>query len=45
VAACRNLKDAGYMIALDDYGANHPREALLGQPSELRPVFQLNAGA
>ena len=28
VAACRSLKDAGYMIALDDYGANDPREAL-----------------
>ena len=28
VAACRSLKDAGYMIALDDYVANDPREAL-----------------
>ena len=24
VAACRNLKEAGYMIALDDYVANDP---------------------
>jgi c-di-GMP-related signal transduction protein len=28
VTACRNLKEAGYMIALDDYVANDPREAL-----------------
>jgi c-di-GMP-related signal transduction protein len=28
VSACRSLKDAGYMIALDDYVANDPREAL-----------------
>ena len=28
VAACRSLKDAGYMIALDDYVANDPREGL-----------------
>jgi len=28
IAACRNLKEAGYMIALDDYVSNDPREAL-----------------
>lgn len=28
VAACRNLKEAGYMIALDDYVAGDPRESL-----------------
>ena len=28
VAACRRLKEAGYMIALDDFGVNDPREAL-----------------
>jgi c-di-GMP-related signal transduction protein len=28
VAACRHLKEAGYTIALDDYVANDPREAL-----------------
>jgi EAL and modified HD-GYP domain-containing signal transduction protein len=28
VAACQALKDAGYMIALDDYVANDPREPL-----------------
>jgi c-di-GMP-related signal transduction protein len=28
VAACRSLKEVGYMIALDDYAANDPREAL-----------------
>lgn len=29
VGACRSLKDAGYTIALDDYVANDPREALV----------------
>jgi c-di-GMP-related signal transduction protein len=28
VAACRRLKEAGYMIALDDFGMNDPREPL-----------------
>ena len=28
VAACRRMKEAGYMIALDDFGMNDPREAL-----------------
>ena len=28
VAACRRLKEAGYMIALDDFAVNDPREAL-----------------
>jgi len=28
VAACRRLKEAGYMIALDDFGVNDPRESL-----------------
>ena len=28
IAACRNLKEAGYVIALDDYVADDPREAL-----------------
>ena len=28
VAACRRMKAAGYMIALDDFAANDPREAL-----------------
>ena len=28
VAACQSLKDSGYMIALDDYVADDPREAL-----------------
>ena len=30
VTACRALKDAGYMIALDDYIAGDPRESLTG---------------
>jgi EAL and modified HD-GYP domain-containing signal transduction protein len=29
VAACRSLKEAGYTIALDDYVADDPREALI----------------
>jgi c-di-GMP-related signal transduction protein len=28
VAACRRLKEAGYMIALDDFALNDPRESL-----------------
>jgi c-di-GMP-related signal transduction protein len=28
IAACQRLKEAGYMIALDDFGLNDPREAL-----------------
>jgi EAL and modified HD-GYP domain-containing signal transduction protein len=28
VAACRRLKEAGYLIALDDFGVNDPREPL-----------------
>src|SRR5258708_38666733 len=28
IAACRSLKDGGYMIALDDYVAGAPRDAL-----------------
>jgi len=28
LAACRHLKEAGYLIALDDYVANDPRESL-----------------
>jgi c-di-GMP-related signal transduction protein len=28
VAACHRLKEAGYTIALDDFGVNDPREAL-----------------
>lgn len=28
VAACRRMKEAGYMIALDDFGVNDPREVL-----------------
>ena len=28
VAACRRMKEAGYLIALDDFAVNDPREAL-----------------
>jgi c-di-GMP-related signal transduction protein len=30
IAACKRMKDAGYMIALDDFAVNDPREALTG---------------
>jgi c-di-GMP-related signal transduction protein len=29
IQACRNLKDAGYLIALDDFVSNDPRESLV----------------
>jgi EAL and modified HD-GYP domain-containing signal transduction protein len=29
VAACRRMKDAGYLIALDDFAVNDPREVLV----------------
>ena len=38
VAACRSLKEAGYMIALDDYVANDPREAL----SDLADIIKVD---
>jgi EAL and modified HD-GYP domain-containing signal transduction protein len=30
IAACRRLKEAGYVIALDDFAPNDPREPLIG---------------
>jgi len=41
VAACRSLKAAGYMIALDDYVANDPREALVGIADIIKVEMQL----
>ena len=41
VTACRNLKDAGYMIALDDYVANDPREALAEMADIIKVEMQL----
>jgi c-di-GMP-related signal transduction protein len=41
VAACRSLKEAGYMIALDDYVANDPREALADIADIIKVEMQL----
>jgi c-di-GMP-related signal transduction protein len=38
VAACRRLKEAGYMIALDDFAVNDPREAL----SDLADIIKVD---
>ena len=41
IAACRHLKEAGYMIALDDYVANDPREALAEIADIIKVEMQL----
>ena len=41
VAACQSLKEAGYMIALDDYVANDPREALAEMADIIKVEMQL----
>jgi len=41
VAACRTLKEAGYMIALDDYVANDPREPLAEIADIIKVEMQL----
>jgi len=41
IAACRNLKEAGYMIALDDYVSNDPREALAEMADIIKVEMQL----
>ena len=41
VSACRTLKEAGYMIALDDYVANDPREALAEMADIIKVEMQL----
>lgn len=38
VSACRRMKEAGYMIALDDFGINDPREAL----TELADIIKVD---
>lgn len=30
IAACQRLRETGYLVALDDFGANDPRMAMLG---------------
>ncbi len=41
VAACQNLKEAGYMIALDDYVTDDPREALAEMADIIKVEMQL----
>ncbi len=41
LAACQSLKEAGYMIALDDYVADDPREALAEMADIIKVEMQL----
>jgi c-di-GMP-related signal transduction protein len=41
IAACRHLKEAGYMIALDDYVADDPREAMVDMADIIKVEMQL----
>jgi c-di-GMP-related signal transduction protein len=41
VAACQHLKETGYMIALDDYVAGDPREALVEMADIIKVEMQL----
>jgi c-di-GMP-related signal transduction protein len=41
VAACQRLKEAGYIIALDDYVANDPREGLAEMADIIKVEMQL----
>ena len=41
VAACRNLKEQGYLIALDDYVADDRREALVEMADIIKVEMQL----
>jgi EAL and modified HD-GYP domain-containing signal transduction protein len=41
LAACRHLKEAGYLIALDDYVANDPRESLAEIADIIKVEMQL----
>jgi EAL and modified HD-GYP domain-containing signal transduction protein len=41
IAACRSLKDSGYMIALDDYVADDPRDALIDMADIIKVEMQL----
>ncbi len=45
VAACHRLKEAGYTIALDDYVANDPREALAEIADIIKVEMQLTTEA
>ena len=41
VAACQRLKEAGYMLALDDYVADDPRESLAEMADIIKVEMQL----
>ena len=45
VAACRGLRESGYLIALDDYVANDPREALVEVADIIKVDMQLTTDA
>ena len=45
IAACQSLKEAGYMIALDDYVADDPREALAEMADIIKVEMQLTTEA
>jgi len=45
LAACRNLKEAGYTIALDDYVANDPREAMAEMADIIKVEMHLTTEA
>jgi c-di-GMP-related signal transduction protein len=41
IAACQSLKEAGYLLALDDYVANDPRESLAEMADIIKVEMQL----
>jgi EAL and modified HD-GYP domain-containing signal transduction protein len=43
LAACQSLKEAGYLIALDDYVAGDPREALAEMADIIKVEMQLTS--
>jgi EAL and modified HD-GYP domain-containing signal transduction protein len=43
VAACRRLRESGYTIALDDYVAGDPREALIEPTDIIKVELRLNS--
>ncbi len=45
VAACQNLKEAGYLLALDDYVADDPRESLAEMADIIKVEMQLTTEA
>ena len=45
IAACKSLKEAGYMIALDDYVADDPRVALAEMSDIIKVEMQLTTEA